>query len=240
MTHYFSRISVEPGLRRQKWIHEASSRGDAYQDHALIWRLFPGDGRDRDFVFRRLDEPLTFLVVSEREPVEFDPAVRVQSKRYEPVLEEGAMIRFDLRANPVVSRRDANGKSRRHDVLADVRRKANEEGDPDLAGRVKLAGENWLLARAEEWGLCIDRESLIQTAHRKHRLTPRAKSDPVKQDPAQSGKKHEGGREIQFSSLDYQGIATVRNSELLQKALLHGVGHAKGFGCGLLLVKYLR
>ncbi|MOA57566.1 CRISPR associated protein [compost metagenome] len=45
------------------------------------------------------------------------------------------------------------------------------------------------------------------------------------------------GNCIEFSTLDYQGMAQVADPERLGKALLEGVGHSRGFGCGLLLVK---
>jgi len=45
------------------------------------------------------------------------------------------------------------------------------------------------------------------------------------------------GRSIEFSAVDYQGAATVIDSAKLAVALRLGVGRAKGFGCGLLLIK---
>ena len=48
------------------------------------------------------------------------------------------------------------------------------------------------------------------------------------------------GQTIQFSSVDITGIIEVREPEQLQKALFQGLGKAKGFGCGLLLLRPLR
>ena len=56
----------------------------------------------------------------------------------------------------------------------------------------------------------------------------------------EDGSSRKREKAIQFSSLDYQGVATVKDSGLLKRALVQGVGHGKGFGCGLLLVRYLR
>jgi len=75
--HYFSKVRVREPASRSPWWHEALQHGDAYRDHALVWRLFPGDGLPRDFVFRRLGDEqrgLSFYVVSARAPV-VDPAV---------------------------------------------------------------------------------------------------------------------------------------------------------------------
>lgn len=240
MTHYFSKIRVKPGPARHELFREALKRGTAYQDHAFIWRLFPGDGHQRDFLFRRLRDPWAFLVVSERMPCSFDPVVEVETKRYEPSLEEGAMVRFDLRANPVVSRRSATGSSRRHDVLMDAKRRGKENGDDDVGTLLLQAGRDWVLSRCEQWGLQVDPGSLIQSGHFQHRLRPRKRQQEAYAPKQVGGREaREKEREILFSSLDYQGVARVQDSRLLRKALLAGVGHAKGFGCGLLLVRYL-
>ena len=42
---------------------------------------------------------------------------------------------------------------------------------------------------------------------------------------------------IRFSAVDFAGELIVSNPELFQIALLNGIGHAKAFGCGLLLVR---
>ncbi|MEA2080768.1 MAG: type I-E CRISPR-associated protein Cas6/Cse3/CasE [Pseudomonadota bacterium] len=46
-----------------------------------------------------------------------------------------------------------------------------------------------------------------------------------------------GGKEINFSTLDYSGLLTVTDPELFKAALFQGIGPAKAFGCGLLLVR---
>ena len=44
---------------------------------------------------------------------------------------------------------------------------------------------------------------------------------------------------IRFSAVDFSGELLVTNPELFQPALCNGLGHAKAFGCGLLLVRRL-
>ena len=48
------------------------------------------------------------------------------------------------------------------------------------------------------------------------------------------------GRNASFSTLDYSGLATVTDSDLLRRALTAGVGHTRSYGCGLLMVKRAR
>lgn len=46
--------------------------------------------------------------------------------------------------------------------------------------------------------------------------------------------------ELRFSSVDFNGELTVADATAFTATLTRGVGHAKAFGCGLLLVKPLR
>ena len=218
MSHYFSRVRLIASLKQHDWLRNLARQGEPYRDHALIWRLFPGDGMPRDFLFRRLEDERSFYVVSARPPQPDSGLFDIQSKSYNPQLEQGVWLRFDLRANPTVSVRQENGRSRRHDVLMHAKQSVTDEPQEQLSERVNAAGRDWLLERAERWGLSIKPESLLQNSYRQHRL--RRKS-----------------HNIEYSSLDYQGIAQVNDPGRLRTALLEGVGHSKGFGCGLLLVR---
>jgi CRISPR system Cascade subunit CasE len=220
MSHYFSQVRLVASPREDKWFRDLARHGESYRDHALIWRLFPGDGIQRDFVFRRLNDDRTYYVVSARKPSLDSGLFQVRSKPYTPSLAAGSLVRLDLRANPTISRRLANGRSQRHDVLMDAKRNAVVDQQKQIAQLLDDAGKDWLLKRAENWGLLIQPESVLQTGYRQQRL------------------RRKGGS-IEFSMLDYQGVAQVAEPELLCQALLGGVGHSKGFGCGLLLVRHL-
>jgi CRISPR system Cascade subunit CasE len=45
------------------------------------------------------------------------------------------------------------------------------------------------------------------------------------------------GKDAGFSSVDFEGEIEVMDAELFTKALFDGIGPAKGFGCGLMLVR---
>ena len=100
----------------------------------------------------------------------------------------------------------------------EAKRKADQAQSEYLSDVLDAAGRDWLLSRAAQWGLAIRADSLMQNGYRQQRLKRK-------------------GKHIEFSTLDYQGIAQVSDPDLLRQALLEGVGHSKGFGCGLLLVK---
>jgi len=46
-----------------------------------------------------------------------------------------------------------------------------------------------------------------------------------------------GERGIRFSTVNFSGELLVTDPALFQHALFNGLGHAKAFGCGLLLVR---
>ena len=226
---YFSLVQLQrksPDVQRQ--LRDLSRHGDAYRDHCLIWKLFPEDGYDRDFVFRRRQQPgdLTYYVVSDRLPQPMQKLFTVQTKPYEPKLTEGEWLRFELQANPTVSHKcgdtqsTGRRRSRRHDVLMDAKHscKAAADSVSGVNDAVEAAALTWLLEQSAKWGLHVDQGSVLTNAYTQHRLKA-------------------SGREIQFSSLDYCGVARVTDSVLLTSALLRGVGHSRGFGCGLLLVR---
>jgi CRISPR system Cascade subunit CasE len=222
MSYFFSKVQLSSQPRGRELLRSLSAQGDAYFDHTLIWKLFPGDGTARDFLFRREregDGPLSYYVVSQRAPLAIEGMLSVQSKLYAPKLNFGERIRFDLRANPVVTRKTVGGASRRHDVLMDAKRLA--KGEPDRKEAMDAAALQWLAKRAPEWGLSIQMASVLTSGYIQHRLRSK-------------------GRSIEFSSLDYIGRAQVADPERLAIALLEGVGHARSFGCGLLLVKRLQ
>ena len=262
MSHFFTRVRLDrEGLDRQQLARIAS--GDSYLDHALVWRLFPGDGAARDFVFRAdrdRDGWPTFLVVSAREPGAVPGLLRVDPpKPYVPRLAVGEQVQFNLRANPTEATitlyteeelaaynagRAASGKPSKdrqerrtfHDVIMAAKKRAGhplprdatEDQRAALEGAAEEAARAWFLKHAGDWGLeVLERENLLTgelepalewNAYTPHRM------------PRQ-------GRELAFSSLDYQGLARVADPEKLASALTGGVGRAKAFGCGLLLVR---
>ncbi|MEN3031384.1 type I-E CRISPR-associated protein Cas6/Cse3/CasE [Chromobacterium amazonense] len=230
---YLSRIAVPASV----FSHESSLmiHGDAYRDHLLMWKLFP-DSPDakRDFLFRAeqgANGHLLYYLLSERPPQAWHPAVKVESKPYQPRLEAGEWVHFSLRANPVVAKPKEKGqRSRRHDVLMAAKTEAKAKGLP--AGQIQeamtRAALDWLARRAAAWGLEIEGDEVQVDAYFQHTL-------------------HSKGRRMRFSSIDYQGMARVADGDKLARALLgqpaaaphSSLGHALGFGCGLLLVKRL-
>ena len=251
---HFSLIQPRPGHEREAAFER--NREGAYEDHQWLWqRFFPAPpGTPRDYMFRRLDAGVAgrFYVVSARTPRTDVPGWEVKTKRYEPAVSAGQQFQFELRANPVVSRRgdallNADGSTKlrptgkpkykvvRHDVVMDAKKRLLAErglaswGDwqdndkPVLHDLTHRACAKWLHDIGREHGFEINRD---QDKPDQDRLSVDAYTQ------------HRGkGEKLRFSSVDFAGELTVFDAVKFGIALTLGVGHAKAFGCGLLLVR---
>jgi CRISPR system Cascade subunit CasE len=171
-----------------------------------------------------------FYVVSQRPPTAFSEAWQAQSRVYDPQLLEGQRLSFQLCANPVVAKKNDAGKSQRHDVVMQAKKQLlaehglnfdakwkewpDEDDKPLLYELVQKSCIEWLQSRAGNHGFTVIAASI--DAYQQNRT---------------------GIRNIQFSTVDFSGELLVTDPELFQQVLFNGLGHAKAFGCGLLLVK---
>ena len=251
MSMYFSLIQPRPQHEREAAFER--NGGGAYEDHQWLWqRFFPAPaGTPRDFLFRRLDAGVTarFYVLSARAPQTDVPGWQVKPTAYAPKLAAGERLQFELRANPVVSRPgkpqlnpDGSPKLRmsgkhagsakhsvvRHDVVMDAKKRLLDErglahwrdwNGADKPSSYELARQScgrWLIDSGAARGFAVDEERLSVEAYTQHR-----------------GK----DEKLQFSSVDFAGELTVLDADRFGTALMQGIGHAKAFGCGLLLVR---
>lgn len=184
----------------------------------------------RSFLFRRdVDGLPRFYVVSDSEPVAPSAHWHVTSKPCAPAMTVGDLLAFDLRANSVVTSRNAAGKAVRHDVVMQEKTRLLKQRElarwadwttpdrPALPDLIHRTGKAWLQARCQRLGFALNEEA-----------APRV----------EGYEQHRGkGGALRVSTLDFSGRMRVVDSVALQKALFTGIGHAKAFGCGLLLVR---
>ena len=91
-----------------------------HSGHHLVWSLFAsGPERRRDFLWREMEQNGAFLILSARPPVDRHALFDVdEPKPFTPALVVGDRLRFSLRANPVVRRRDSSrSRSVKHDII---------------------------------------------------------------------------------------------------------------------------
>lgn len=199
-----------------------------YDVHSLVWRIFSdGARKDRDFIYRlemQESSPVIYAV-STADPVDRDGIWAVDPKEYAPVLRTGQRLGFSLRANPIRTKRDEDGRQHRHDVVMDAKVLLEQSGCPPDAmlsqtELVQKEGVSWLSSRAEAAGFAVDAELVRADGYQRHRF-----------------KKPRGKNWISISTIDFTGVLTVTDPDLFEQALYTGIGPAKSFGCGLLLIR---
>ena len=228
---YFSLITPDPDRMREA-IHQRLH--GPYADHQWLWHWFPAErGVSRDFLFRRYEDQsqVRYYVVSQRPPVQQSGAWQTQTRDYAPQLKVGEHLTFDLRANPTV-RHGHGGTSKRHDVVMNAKKKLLAEHGltrwqdwqgsdrPAVQDVIQSACAHWLIQRSERLGFSINVQKLQVQAYATHQERQQHKQ-----------------RELQFSTVDLAGELTVTDVACFQTALMNGIGSAKAFGCGLLLVR---
>lgn len=222
---YFSRVELQRDLSTASLFGQLMT-GNTYAAHQLLWELFPDDpDAQRDFIFRQEMKggwPI-FYLVSRRKPQSSDLFSSVACKKYNPVLRVGEQLAFSLRANPVVARKTEGKKhSIKHDVWMDAKRegKAQGLGGAELLIFIEGRVKEWLSLRGELNGFSVTPSSIDLFGYQQHRVY-----------------KKKFGKPIRYSSVDLKGVLTVENPAAMQEVLLNGIGKAKAFGCGLMMVR---
>jgi CRISPR system Cascade subunit CasE len=234
---YLSQATLTAAAIARRPVQGMLARG-MYGHHQLLCALFSG-GHEGRFLFRHLDDErgLTFLTLSPFAPEPSDQGDwDIATKPFHPVLETGKRLVFSVRINPTISRssgpRDGDGTRRRgqrRDLIYEaVRARRESDGQtPDRREIAQMCGEAWLGIRLEKAGFVIDGRdqqdvqrglSVACTGYRQHHV-------------------RKGTGEITVSTLDCQGVGTVSDPSAFAELLKNGLGAAKGFGCGLVLIK---
>lgn len=256
-TYCLSRISpVREAFEHKDWV--AIGGLDPYGQHQLLWKFFDlprTQSTDQTpFLFRseRSDGLPLFYVLSRVAPHDTSGKWRIDPREYRPDLRAGDRLAFKLRANPVslakkdrergeleswrrsrekkgLRAKDVTRKRTRHDVVMDAKQRMGwkdlpPDERPSLARLAYEAGSCWLREKEARLGYLIEANRLRVDGHFVHCL---------------KGRRDEKGicRGIALSTLDFEGELSVADPEIFLPALLNGIGPAKAFGCGLLLVR---
>jgi CRISPR system Cascade subunit CasE len=160
-------------------------------------------------------------VLSRTPPQDKKGIFLLETKPFAPRLAAGQRLGFRLRANPTVF---SHGK--RHDVLMHAKKQLPDRENVGLDEKAKVMDEaaiNWLCnaMRTASWGISIDVAPVILS--QRQNQTIKTNSD----------------QNISFTSVDYEGVLSVTDPERLITTIENGVGKARAFGCGLLLLRRL-
>jgi CRISPR system Cascade subunit CasE len=183
-----------------------------YEIHRSLWKLFPKDGdARRDFLFHVVRSDQTraeILMQSGKEPEKSSAMTQVlASKQYRPAFAAGYRLRFLLHANPIKMINDEGGRK-------------NARGETKKC-RVPLIRED-------------DQRSWIARKLRDAASLEILVIDPASPLRFRKAKENRAGK---IQPVIFQGILTVENAEAITEMIKNGVGPAKAFGCGLMLVR---
>jgi len=223
---FISRVKLQSdaAFGKEFWNHI----GGAYKLHSLVWDLFSdGPERNRDFIYRQdmVDGLPAFYCISAREPNNRCGVWHVETKPYAPVIKKDQRLAFMLRANPIQTKRDDQKKQHRHDVVMEAKTllKQRQEPYPPEPEIVQQAGFVWLAMKGESNGFSLREGEVRADGYTQHRFV-----------------KPKGKHPITLSTIEFTGLLTVTDPDLFVPALFRGLGPAKGFGCGLLMVRPAR
>jgi CRISPR system Cascade subunit CasE len=223
---FFSQVELQADDRQQ--IRELNGmRENPYKQHQALWKLFRMPEVQADpqpFVFRDMHSESTramrFLLVSELAPKASSDLWVVRSKPFAPALQVDQSLRFQLRMNPtrsIKASNDPKARGKRQDWVMSML------NDVPLKDRAKKRQQlifeglpQWFAARSEQYGFVCktvevqNYENLGFAAQ---------------------------GHHVSLGVADFVGELVVTDLAKMQHSLLQGIGHGKGFGLGLLLVK---
>ncbi|ROP59515.1 CRISPR-associated Cse3 family protein [Enterobacter sp. BIGb0383] len=208
-----------------------------YASHQWLWQLFP-EHATRPFLFRQ-EPKARFFVLSDTLPLSSHTLFDIETKPFTPQLEEGMVLAFQLRANPVITR-----KAKRYDVMMDAKFQAKLRGEAQDTwwDRQLEAAQLWLEKQGLQHGFRLQPSSSDEFdswagTDDTNVSVPTATIDAYQQHRFM---RPGADKSIMYSSVDYSGVLEIINPSSFEQALFHGIGKSKGLGCGMLMVKRRR
>lgn len=220
---YLHKISIDKEiLSRDRKIYQ-----NAYLLHKKMWTLVSrAENQQRDFLYRveYEDYQIKYIYLLAPHQISSHNGIKVTvSPRYQPQIKTGERLYFNLRANPVIKRKE-NGKSKEYGLVMDAKYKFKINGQiyqeqlslDELIHKVCM---KWLVRKGEQHGFSVKQFEVTIDNAREYLI-----KSPTKQ-------------EYMLRTHDFSGVLTVVDPKTFINALFTGIGPAKAFGCGLMLVK---
>jgi CRISPR system Cascade subunit CasE len=192
--------------------------------HRVVWTLFSDSpDRARDFLWRE-EAPGRYLLLSRRVPTDPHHLFELdEPKSFEPALDVGDRLRFQLRANATVSpSRGREERGKPQDVVMHALHGLSKASRAaERADVVSRAGLAWLERVGERAGFGFSSSSDCTVAAHRVLALPREAGRPV----------------ARMGILDFEGELEVRDPVRFIEALANGFGRGKAFGNGLMLIR---
>jgi len=195
--------------------------------HRVLWLLFQDEpDSKRDFLWR--DEGNgRYLILSRRRPSDPKGLFELESKPFAPSLQEGDLLRFALRVNPVISTKEAlspedraaRRRGKRVDVVMYALHKIPKgERAKHRDQLVQQTVWHWLAAQGERAGFRLPQAPSVG----------RYSQTPIER---------KGGRAAGIAVVDVEGVIEITDPHAFMARLAQGFGSAKAFGNGLMLIR---
>lgn len=212
MKGYITRARVGPGALAAIVLRDA----DRDAGHALVWSLFQGQAKgDRPFLYKQEGEG-AYLIVSTVPPTDDTALWTLETKPYAPALSAGEALAYSLRVNPARTYRTPEGAMRRTDVVMHAKARI---------AKAKRAGfdieeplRDWLTPRLADRGAALDAMAVTRW---------------------EAPQVFKGDAQYRRGQADLRGVLTVTDPEAFTACLFAGLGKARAYGCGLMLVRRL-
>lgn len=184
---------------------------DSYAWHQAVWQAFPlHHDQSRDFLIRldRKAQGFRLLIVSLSKPNRPEWCLKDQWKTIEipPTYFKQQRYSFQLRANPTKKMRVGN----KHDGT-------RTKNGTRIPLRTLDELSNWLNRKGQAGGFIIEHDSLQIFPNRKENFTKL-------------------GKQGTHCVVDLQGILCIKDPDLFYETFTKGIGSAKAFGFGLLVI----
>lgn len=210
--NWLTQLHVDPATAARRGLR------DGYAWHQLAWRCFPGrPDAARDFLTRLDESPQGFrlLIVSPRPPTRPDWCAETdwQSREIPPDYFQRTRYAFQLRVNPTRKVIDpAKPRVVRPDGRLDRNRNSRRVPLRQPADLVV-----WLERKAATGGFAVDAATL--------RVVPEGQNHFTR------GRQH-----AVHASVEFRGVLDVTDPAKFHQTFTTGLGSAKAFGFGLLVI----
>lgn len=220
-----TKILINPQLRQGRKL-----LSNPHAMHAAVSAAFPPDIDNSDArILWRVDqnrhENVLYIVGSEKptsagivEQAGYDtrPAQSLDYTRFLRTLQKGQRWRFELLANPTYSQSN-NGKRGRVKAHVSVEHQLE-----------------WLYKRAEKAGFALAPRAHDEASDEERARWSLDDETAIVERRTLDFRKGENRRHIRIVTARYRGTLEVTDPELLRATLTHGIGRARGYGCGLM------
>lgn len=183
------------------------------RDTRVLWRVDTNSAHDVNLLIASAAEPdLTHIIEQAGWPTL--PEAAWTTRPYDPFLRRlanGQAWRFRLRANPVLRRRDTNGR------IHTIPLTPNHSVE-------------WLTARAEGWGFEVASDNFGNG----DRVPEVSVSDATSITFTRRSAPENSGRRVTIASAQFDGLLRIQDAGRMRESLTQGLGRAKAYGCGLL------